>query len=230
MSIETKNFITKHANDVIKSVAGTNFFASLKMAQMIIESSGKDALGKFGIGKGLAVRKANNYFGIKASKAWKGEKIALSTPKDGKPINYFRVYPSTLDSLKDHTVFLLNNPRYTKNGVFKARTPQEQAKALQRSGYAESKTYDNALINLIKAYGLEQLDKNKTWSYSNVKNSSHTITNYNSNPTNQNTNPTIKRKNKTMRPYIILASSVLVIAGVYYYRDEIKSGFQKLNA
>ncbi len=161
MSKETELFISKNAKDVIESVKGTGFFASLKMAQMIIESSGKDANGKFGIGKGLAVRKANNYFGIKADKRWQGKRVALNTPKDGKPVSLFRVYPTTLDSLKDHTQFLLTNSRYTKNGVFKAKTPQAQAEALQRSGYSESPTYSKALISLINAYKLEQLDGKK---------------------------------------------------------------------
>ncbi len=159
MSKETIDFINAHANEVIKSVAGTGLFPSLKMAQMIIEGSGKDEHGKFGIGKGLAVRKANNYFGIKADKGWKGRSVALSTPKDGQKVNLFRVYASVLDSLKDHTVFLLKNSRYKTQGVFSASTPQNQALALQRAGYSESPTYASALIGLIKAYHLEKLDK-----------------------------------------------------------------------
>ena len=111
MSQQVKDFIKKYSADVIKSVQGTGIFPSIKMAQMIIESSGKDDKGIFRIGQGLAVRKANNYFGIKADKSWKGNKIALSTPKDGKPVNYFRVYVSVLDSLKDHSQFLIQNSR-----------------------------------------------------------------------------------------------------------------------
>ena len=129
------------------------------MAQMIIESSGRDANGKFRIGKGLAVRKATNYFGIKADRRWTGRKIALSTPKDGKPVSLFRVYNSPLDSMLDHTQFLLNNARYSNHRVFTAKTPQEQAEALQRAGYSESPTYSRALIAFIKAYNLTELDK-----------------------------------------------------------------------
>src|SRR5438309_1420405 len=127
MSKETEDFIKRNASDVIRSVKGTGIFPSLKMAQMIIESSGKDEKGKFGMGKGLAVRKANNYFGIKADKSWKGRKIALSTPKDGKPVSLFRVYSAALDSMKDHTDFLLRNSRYKSYGVFSAKTPEAQA-------------------------------------------------------------------------------------------------------
>jgi len=161
MSKEVEDFIKKNAGDVIRSVQGSGLFPSLKMAQMIIESSGKDEKGKFGIGKGLAVRKANNYFGIKADKSWAGKKVALSTPRDGKPVNFFRVYPMPLDSMKDHTTFLLKNSRYKTNGVFTAKTPEAQAEALQRAAYSESPTYSKALIGLIKAYRLSDLDGKK---------------------------------------------------------------------
>lgn len=195
MSQETVIFIQKHSQEVIQSVQGTGLFPSLKMAQMIIESSGKDAQGKFGIGKGLAVRKANNYFGIKADSRWKGKKIALSTPKDGKPVSFFRVYPTSLDSLKDHTQFLQQNARYKSHGVFTAKTPQAQAEALQKAGYSESPTYSKALIGIIKAYHLEKLD--------GVKEAEN--------------NP----------PYMFIGGALLLLAGAFYYRDEISARFQK---
>lgn len=161
MSKEVEDFIKRNAADVIRSVQKTSLSPSVKMAQMIIESSGKDEYGKFGIGKGLAVRKANNYFGIKADRRWTGRKIALSTPRDGKPISYFRVYPSALDSLKDHTNFLLVNSRYKAHGVFASKTPEMQVEALQRAGYSESPNYSKALLGLIKVYKLKELDNKK---------------------------------------------------------------------
>lgn len=201
MSKETDSFISKNANDVIKSVQGTGFFPSLKMAQMIIESSGKDEHGKFGIGKGTAVRKANNYFGIKADKHWKGKSVALSTPKDGKPVSLFRVYPSVIDSLKDHTQFLLNNTRYKKHGVFIAQTPQAQADALQKAGYSESPTYSKALIALVKAYHLEQLDGKK-----------------------------VSTTEATATPYVLVGGVLLLLFGAYYFRNDLKTNYHKLIA
>ena len=162
MSKEIEEFIKRHAPDLIRSVHQTRLFPSVKMAQMIIESSGKDANGKFGIGKGLAVRKANNYFGIKADSRWKGKKIALSTPRDGKPVNYFRVYATALDSLKDHTRFLMVNARYKAHGVFTATTPELQAEALQMAGYSESPNYSKVLRGLMTLYHLKDLDVKKT--------------------------------------------------------------------
>ena len=210
MSKETDLFISKNANDVIQSVKGTGIFASLKMAQMIIESSGKDENGKFGIGKGLAVRKANNHFGIKANKGWKGKSIALSTPRDGKPVSLFRIYPTVLDSLKDHTQFLLSNSRYRTNGVFISKTPQEQAQALQRAGYSESPTYGKTLIALIKAYHLEQLDGKKSILVSNTSIS--------------------KSKSNTTAMVVLGVSALVIIGGAYYFREDLKTNYQKLVA
>lgn len=159
MSKEVTDFIKRYAGDVMSAVKGTGVFPSLTMAQMIIESSGKDSSGVFHIGEGLAARKANNFFGVKADHSWKGKAIQLSTPRDGKPVSLFRVYNSAHDSISDHTRFLLANSRYKASGVFNARTPQEQAQALQRAGYSESPTYGQTLIGLIHAYQLEDLDK-----------------------------------------------------------------------
>ena len=198
MSKETDIFVQKHASDVITSVKGTTLFPSLKMAQMIIESSGKDAQGKFGIGKGLAVRKANNYFGIKADKNWKGKKVTLSTPKDGKKVSSFRVYNTVLESLKDHTRFLLENARYKTHGVFVAKTPQQQAEALQKAGYSESPTYSKALIGLIKAYNLENLDKPRASAAT------------------------------TDTPYIAIGAIALFLAGVVYYRKEVAAHLKQI--
>ena len=149
MSFQT-DFINKHKQAVVNSVSGTGIFPSVKMAQMILES---------GWGKDAPVILANNYFGIKAGSSWKGEKIALSTPKDGSKVNYFRKYASVSDSIKDHSNILVGKDRYIKSGVFSAKTPEEQAHALSKGGYAESKNYAGTLITLIDKYDLKNLDK-----------------------------------------------------------------------
>lgn len=146
-------FIEKHKDDVISATIGTGIFPSVKMAQMIIESA--DSMGVSG--NGLPVLKAKNYFGIKADKSWKGPKVALNTPKDGKPVNYFRVYDSAKDSIKDHTAFLKNNGRYA--AVFNAKSPAEQAILIEKAGYAEGSGYASKIAQIIRDYGLEALDK-----------------------------------------------------------------------
>lgn len=155
MSKDREQFIKKYANDVIKAVEGTPIFPSVKMAQFIIESANN----KGESGKGITFVKANNGFGIKADKNWTGPKMSFNTPKDGKPVSFFRVYSSPIDSIKDHTAFLQKNKRYSK--VFTAKTPEEQVKAIFEAGYSESPTYDKALLSLINAYNLKSLDKQK---------------------------------------------------------------------
>ena len=149
MSSQT-DFINKHKDSVIQATKGTNLFPSVKMAQMIIES---------GWGKSANARLANNFFGIKKGTGWKGETIVLNTPKDGKPVSTFRKYNSVLDSIKDHSDFLIKNKRYENNGVFKATTPEQQVKAIFKAGYAEAVKYETNLNNLIKQYNLKELDK-----------------------------------------------------------------------
>ena len=163
MSKEREEFINKYANDVINATAGTGILPSVTMAQFIIESSNN----KGETGKGITMLKANNGFGIKADKNYKGEKMAFNTPKDGKPVSYFRVYKNVIDSIKDHTNFLVKNKRYTNAGLFKARTPEEQTAALQKAGYSESPTYNLALNKLISAYNLKKLDNQQPTKTSN---------------------------------------------------------------
>jgi flagellum-specific peptidoglycan hydrolase FlgJ len=148
------DFINKYKNDVIESTAGTGIFPSVKMAQMIIESA--DRNGK--AGKGITFVKANNAFGIKADKNWKGEKMSFNTPGDAIKVNYFRVYPNLKDSISDHTSFLQRNKRYTTAGVFTAKSPADQLIALQKSGYSENPNYATELAKMIKNYNLQDLD------------------------------------------------------------------------
>lgn len=155
MSKEREDFINKNAQDVIRATQGTPIFPSVKMAQYIIESA--DRQGKSG--KGITMIKANNGFGIKADKNWKGRKMAFNTPKDGKPVSYFRVYSSPIDSIKDHTTFMLKNKRYAK--ALQARTPEQQIDELAKAGYSESPTYAKALKALVNSYNLKRLDSMK---------------------------------------------------------------------
>lgn len=157
MSIERTNFINKYAYDVVKATQGTKIFPSVKMAQLLIESANS----KGEPGKGTTFIKANNGFGIKADKNYKGAKMLFNTPGDANKTNYFRVYNSIQDSIIDHTNFLLKNKRYTTNGVFTAKTPEEQVLALVKSKYAENPNYANGINKIIAAYNLKKLDTAK---------------------------------------------------------------------
>jgi len=73
-------------------------------------------------------------------------------------VDYFRHYSTPLECFKDRNNFLQQNTRYKKAGVFSAATPQDQARALQKAGYATDPKYAELLINIIVNYGLEKLD------------------------------------------------------------------------
>lgn len=146
-------FIAKYKNDVIQETLGTGIFPSVKMAQMIVESADRNGEA----GKGVTFIKANNAFGIKDSKAWKGKTMSFSTPKDGQPVNLFRVYPTIKDSIADHSKFLTDNKRYAK--ALTAKSPEQQLIEIEKAGYAEAAGYASKMAVIIKNYNLEALDK-----------------------------------------------------------------------
>jgi flagellum-specific peptidoglycan hydrolase FlgJ len=159
MSKQT-DFINKHSSAVIASTRGTKLFPSVKMAQMIIES---------GWGSSANARLANNYFGIKKGVGWNGATIWLNTPRDANPRSEFRKYPSAAASIKDHSDFLIKNKRYTTAGVFDARTPEDQIRALVKGKYAESGNYFNALMDIINQNNLKSLDTQVNKAGFNIK-------------------------------------------------------------
>ncbi|MFP5081622.1 glycoside hydrolase family 73 protein [Pedobacter sp. JCM 36344] len=150
-------FIQKVSSSAVDATIGTGLFPSLLIAQACLE--GRD-------GASLLAKKYNNHFGIKASAGWIGATILMNTKEfiRGAYITVkapFRAYRNLTDGFKDRCNFLIKNSRYEKNGVFKAATAADQARALQKAGYATDPNYANSLISLIKLYGLEKFDVEK---------------------------------------------------------------------
>lgn len=148
------DYIKKFTNVAIKAAKGTGLFPSLFLAQAILESAN---------GKSLLASKYNNHFGIKASKGWTGKVVAINTREviNGQEIYVkanFRYYNNPLESFKDRVKFLLQNRRYKKAGVFTAPTPEQQAQALQKAGYATDPNYSKLLSAIIKKHNLKTLD------------------------------------------------------------------------
>jgi flagellum-specific peptidoglycan hydrolase FlgJ len=146
-------FLSLYRGPVIAACRGTGMFPSIKMAQAILET---------GYGKSI---KHNNMFGIKAkgkfSPYWKGLKILCLTHELVKgvlmPKNlYFRDYVSITDSIRDHTFFLIDNPRYKV--ALMATDFRAQAFELEKAGYATSKGYASELIKIVLQYNLTSLD------------------------------------------------------------------------
>jgi flagellar protein FlgJ len=150
-----KDWIRKYYPIAAKVTAGTGIFPETMLAMAVVESQGKGSDGNWYPGLGLVARTANNYFGIKASSAWKGATIDLPTPGDADKISKFRKYNSVSDSIADFINFLKVNPRYTKAGVFSAASYPEQIIAIARAGYAENPNYSSVITsvaNKVKEY------------------------------------------------------------------------------
>ena len=147
-------------SEISKNLQGQdlNILPSVTIAQAILESNW---------GKSTLAVKANNLFGIKASKDWSGQVFNIDTKEqkaDGTVYTIkadFRKYNSWLDSVKDHDKFFIstNWRKYNYKRVLEAKTYQEQAKALQECGYATDKKYADKLITLIEKHNLNRFDK-----------------------------------------------------------------------
>jgi len=147
MSYTREQFVKKYGDFINRTVKGTGILAGTVVSQAIIESQGK-VNGNYKVGASSLAREANNYFGIKADKRWRGSVYNVDTGEYTKSGQFymekgasFRSYSSVKDSIKDYVKFLKDNPRYEKAGVFRAKTVKQQAEALQKAGYATSPTY-----------------------------------------------------------------------------------------
>ena len=143
--------------DFIKSiVAGAQagqtdygILASLTIAQACWESGyGKHAPG-------------NNLFGIKAGSSWTGAKQLLWTKEyvDGEYISvqaWFRSYATLGDSVKDHSLFLTQNPRYSN--IIGETDILTALQNIQKDGYATDPNYASQLMGVVNSYNLTQYD------------------------------------------------------------------------
>lgn len=150
--MKTNQFISKIAPQANKDFKDYNLYASLTIAQAIIES---------GWGKSSLASKYNNLFGIKWTPGCGYGYVELPTKEyiGGKYINVvakFCRYESWDESIHHHTEFLLKYDRY-KN-VFGADSPARACREIYKARYATGKNYDRTLINVIKRYRLFAYD------------------------------------------------------------------------
>jgi flagellum-specific peptidoglycan hydrolase FlgJ len=136
-------FLSTIAPAAQEDMQQSGILASVTMAQAILESAwGNSAPG-------------NNLFGIKGS----GQQQLTSEFINGqwvRAVDGFRVYESWLDSIRDHSRFLLENRRYA--AVIGERDYRKACEALQRAGYATDPNYASKLISIIEANSLAKYD------------------------------------------------------------------------
>ncbi|HLF52301.1 glucosaminidase domain-containing protein [Flavobacterium sp.] len=120
--------------------------SSIILAQGILES---------GAGTGPLSMAANNHFGIKCHKEWKGPSVKHD---DDSAQECFRKYEKPNESYKDHALFLTSRPWYA--GLFKLKKDDYRAwaKGLKAAGYATDPKYPIKLISIIERYKLNQYD------------------------------------------------------------------------
>jgi len=145
MSRET--YIQKYKELAIGEMKRSGIPASITMAQALLES---------GNGNSTLATKANNHFGIKCHKSWKGKTIKHD---DDKRNECFRRYKKASESYRDHSDFLINGSRYQFLFDYRIQDYKSWAKGLKKAGYATDKRYASSLIRIIEDYQLYQLDK-----------------------------------------------------------------------
>ena len=146
--ITRAQYIDKYGKIAVREMNRVGIPASITLAQGILES---------GDGNSTLARKANNHFGIKCHKDWKGESMYRD---DDRPNECFRSYKDADQSFVDHSEFLCTHQRYAFLFEYGTTDYQKWAKGLKQAGYATSPTYADRLIQIIEQNNLQRFDKN----------------------------------------------------------------------
>ena len=145
--ISTEEYIKTYKDIAIKKQKEYKIPASITLAQGILES---------GSGNSNLARKANNHFGIKCHKGWKGKTYTMD---DDAKDECFRKYKKVEDSYRDHSQFLTQRGRYSFLFEYKITDYKKWAYGLKKAGYATNPKYPQLLISIIERYDLAKYDK-----------------------------------------------------------------------
>lgn len=137
-------------------VDGGVLLPSVSLAQMLLETGGKIHSWLNLVGYKVGSGRLTDY--------WHGRSVSTKTwevyngvRQDNVTANW-RAYDSIEDCLKDQALLFLNN-RSRYQPVIDAKTPEDQANALRRSGYATDPQYSAKIMSIIQSGGFEQYDK-----------------------------------------------------------------------
>ena len=121
-----------------------NIPVAIILAQGILESRS---------GESLLTRKYNNHFGVK----WSGKgKYAVFA--DERPDCRFRVYATSWESYRSHSLLLTKN-RYRHLTKLPKTHYKVWARGLKKAGYATDPKYAERLIKIIEQYDLAKYDR-----------------------------------------------------------------------
>ena len=141
-----EQYIDTYKSLAIKKMEQHGIPASITLAQGILESNS---------GNSTLARKANNHFGIKCHKDWKGDTYHHN---DDRPNECFRKYRSAEGSYEDHSLFLRGYSRYAFLFDLKPTDYKGWARGLKKAGYATAPTYAEMLIKVIEENNLQRFD------------------------------------------------------------------------
>ncbi|WP_277904545.1 glucosaminidase domain-containing protein [Enterococcus lactis] len=157
----TDQFLKKIADDAQEIGQKEGIYASVMMAQAILESGSGNSL--------LSSEPNHNLFGIKGS--YKGSSVTFNTlEQDSSGQSYqiraqFRKYPSYKESLEDYADLIKNgltgNPDFYKP-TWKSETKDyKEATKYLEGRYATDRQYSQKLNVIIEAYDLTKYDEPK---------------------------------------------------------------------
>lgn len=157
----TDQFLKKIADDAQEIGQKEGIYASVMMAQAILESGSGNSL--------LSSEPNHNLFGIKGS--YKGSSVTFNTlEQDSSGQSYqiraqFRKYPSYKESLEDYADLIKNgltgNPDFYKP-TWKSETKDyKEATKYLEGRYATDRQYSQKLNAIIEAYDLKKYDEPK---------------------------------------------------------------------
>ena len=157
------NYIEAYKDIAVIEMHRTGIPASITLAQALHESNKGTS--------NLAIS-ANNHFGIKCKKYWKGSTYYHKdddTDKAGVLIeSCFRSYDTVIDSYVDHSNFLKFGENYQGLFALSKRDYKGWAYGLKRAGYATDPLYAEKLIKFIEEFKLTQYDKMEN-PYKNIR-------------------------------------------------------------
>lgn len=141
-----ESYINTYKSLAISEMKRTGIPASITLAQGIIESD---------MGRSPLALDANNHFGIKCHDDWTGP---TARHTDNRRNECFRKYGKAEESFRDHSDFLLSEPRYRSLFSLGPTDYKGWAHGLKRAGYATNPDYANMLIRKIDEYNLFYYD------------------------------------------------------------------------
>lgn len=123
--------------------------ASVTLAQMAVES---------GYGESSLAKQDNNFFGIKASKAWRDAGKPWSYHHDDHYNDKFCTFGSALESMEYHSKVLMAD-RYKACRQYAPDDHLHWIEGIKKGGYATDPRYVATIESVIKKYGLDKYDR-----------------------------------------------------------------------